>query len=118
MAHESEQLPCKRCGVLFYCDKHVIENCQCNAVTVGNDTRRFLENTTWGCLCSNCLAEMDARVTYAQEHTFPKPEDLIEGLHYYLENGFWVFTEQYHILRGHCCKSGCRHCAYGFKKKI
>jgi hypothetical protein len=28
----------------------------------------------------------------------------------------WVFTEFYHLLRGHCCKNGCRHCVYGHKK--
>lgn len=36
---------------------------------------------------------------------------------YYLENGLMVFTEAYHLKRGHCCKNGCRHCPYGFKKK-
>lgn len=116
MAQESEQLSCKRCGMLFTCAKQAIESCQCDGVNVGSATRRFLENTTWGCLCSKCLREIDVRVAYAQEHVFPTSDELIEGLHYYLENGFWVFTEQYHILRGHCCKSGCRHCAYGFKK--
>ncbi|MFD2521698.1 DUF5522 domain-containing protein [Emticicia soli] len=36
---------------------------------------------------------------------------------YYMEGEFMVFTEKYHKKRGHCCKSGCRHCPYGFKKK-
>ena len=36
---------------------------------------------------------------------------------YYWENGLMVFTEAYHLKRGTCCKSGCRHCPYGFKKK-
>jgi hypothetical protein len=31
---------------------------------------------------------------------------------YYLENGKVVFTPQYHIQRGGCCGSGCRHCPY------
>ena len=31
---------------------------------------------------------------------------------YYLENGKVVFTPKYHIDRGHCCGSGCRHCPY------
>ena len=31
---------------------------------------------------------------------------------YYLENGKVVFTPKYHIQRGHCCGSGCRHCPY------
>jgi hypothetical protein len=36
---------------------------------------------------------------------------------YYMENGFMVFTEAYHLKRGYCCKNGCRHCPYGFSKK-
>lgn len=36
---------------------------------------------------------------------------------FYIENGYVVFTEFYHLKRGNCCKSGCRHCPYGFKKK-
>ena len=26
-----------------------------------------------------------------------------------------IFTEKYHLKRGYCCKSGCKHCPYGFK---
>lgn len=37
---------------------------------------------------------------------------------YYWENGLMVFTEAYHRRRGYCCKSGCRHCPYGFKKEV
>jgi hypothetical protein len=29
-----------------------------------------------------------------------------------LENGKVVFTPEYHIERGDCCGSGCRHCPY------
>lgn len=36
---------------------------------------------------------------------------------YYIENGLVVFTEAYHLKRGYCCKSGCRHCPYGYKKE-
>jgi Family of unknown function (DUF5522) len=35
---------------------------------------------------------------------------------FYFENGLMVFTEAYHLKRGYCCQSGCRHCPYGFKK--
>lgn len=31
---------------------------------------------------------------------------------YYLEGGFTVFTAAYHLKRGYCCGSGCRHCPY------
>ena len=34
---------------------------------------------------------------------------------YYLsEEGFIIFTEQYHAKRGYCCKSSCKHCPYGY----
>jgi hypothetical protein len=43
---------------------------------------------------------------------------LIEGEDYYLApEGYKVFTEKYHLKRGYCCRSGCRHCPYGFDKK-
>lgn len=37
--------------------------------------------------------------------------------YYYTPEGFVVFTAAYHLKRGYCCKNGCRHCPYGFKKK-
>ena len=46
----------------------------------------------------------------------PQQEPLVEGRDFYIENGFYVFTEHYHKKRGYCCKNGCRHCAYGFSK--
>ena len=38
-----------------------------------------------------------------------------EGLHYYIEEGNYVFTELYHRERGYCCSNGCRHCCYSPK---
>jgi hypothetical protein len=35
------------------------------------------------------------------------PED------YYFEGPLMVFTAAYHLKRGYCCGSGCRHCPYG-----
>jgi hypothetical protein len=35
---------------------------------------------------------------------------------YYNENGHIVFTAQYHLKRGYCCRSQCRHCPYDNKK--
>jgi hypothetical protein len=43
--------------------------------------------------------------------------DLVEGEDYYLENGNWVFTAKFLRDRGYCCRSGCRHCPYGFVKE-
>jgi len=42
---------------------------------------------------------------------------LEEGDYYISEEGYKVFTEQYHLKRGYCCESGCRHCPYGYDKK-
>ncbi|MDB5121740.1 MAG: hypothetical protein JWN56_2958 [Sphingobacteriales bacterium] len=39
---------------------------------------------------------------------------LIENEDFYWENGFMVFTESYHLKRGHCCKNKCRHCPWKF----
>lgn len=36
---------------------------------------------------------------------------------YLSEEGFKVFTEKYHLKRGYCCKSGCRHCPYNYNKR-
>jgi hypothetical protein len=45
-------------------------------------------------------------------------QPLKEGEDYYLnEQGLMVFTAKYHLKRGYCCQSGCRHCPYGFNKK-
>jgi hypothetical protein len=43
--------------------------------------------------------------------------ELIEGIDYYMEGGFMVFTAQYLRDRGYCCASGCRHCPYGFERE-
>jgi hypothetical protein len=31
---------------------------------------------------------------------------------FYVEGGLLVYTAAYHIKRGVCCGSGCRHCPY------
>ena len=35
-----------------------------------------------------------------------EPED------YYFDGPYLVFTAVYHLKRGSCCNSGCRHCPY------
>lgn len=41
-----------------------------------------------------------------------KAQPLEEGDYYMNEQGFMVFTEQYHKKRGFCCGSKCKHCPY------
>lgn len=40
------------------------------------------------------------------------PED-----YYMSDEGYIVFIDKYHLKRGYCCKSGCKHCPYGYDKK-
>lgn len=53
---------------------------------------------------------------YKDRESRPEPEsvsdmDLLPG-DTYREGPYLVFTEQYHLRRGYCCNSGCRHCPY------
>ena len=48
---------------------------------------------------------------------FKKPIPLEEGDYYVNEQGYRVFTKKYHLKRGYCCKSGCKHCPFGYDKK-
>jgi Family of unknown function (DUF5522) len=43
----------------------------------------------------------------------PKTNPALEPEDYYMEGGLMVFTEAYHLKRGSCCGSGCRHCPWG-----
>ena len=40
---------------------------------------------------------------------------LKEGIDFYYENGYMVFTEKYLRDRGYCCGKGCRHCPYQYE---
>ncbi len=42
------------------------------------------------------------------------PTAALEPEDYYFEGPYLVFTAAYHLKRGYCCGSGCRHCPYGF----
>jgi hypothetical protein len=109
--------PCPRCNASFECKKNDIASCQCNTIVLSEATSDFLAKTQFDCLCATCLLHFENLVTTSKAHHFPQKGDVfVENLHYYTENNYWVFTEMFHLLRGHCCKSGCRHCPYGFKK--
>jgi hypothetical protein len=41
-----------------------------------------------------------------------KTTEPVEEKDFYWENEFLVFTRHYHLNRGRCCGSGCRHCPY------
>jgi hypothetical protein len=42
--------------------------------------------------------------------------DLIEGVHYYInQDGYIVLTEKYHLEKGFCCGMYCLHCPYNYE---
>ncbi|MFL6256551.1 MAG: DUF5522 domain-containing protein [Pyrinomonadaceae bacterium] len=45
--------------------------------------------------------------------TLKESRPLVEGVDFYREGAYVVFTAAYHLRRGSCCKSGCRHCPFG-----
>ena len=47
----------------------------------------------------------------------PAPANLEPDDFYYSPEGYLVFTEKFHLKRGFCCRSGCRHCPYGYDPK-
>lgn len=48
---------------------------------------------------------------------FSKLQDLDPDDYYKTPEGYIVFTEKYHLKRGYCCKSGCKHCPYDYNPK-
>ena len=51
-------------------------------------------------------------MTDKAEQLAPRPTPK-EGEDFYWEGPYMVFTEAWHLKRGYCCGSACRHCPYG-----
>ncbi|MGD0736857.1 MAG: DUF5522 domain-containing protein [Terracidiphilus sp.] len=47
----------------------------------------------------------------------PAPPPKLAPEDYYYEGEYIVFTAAYHLKRGSCCGSGCRHCPYGISSQ-
>ena len=47
---------------------------------------------------------------------FSSRKDMDSKDYYLSDDGYIVFTESYHLKRGYCCKSSCKHCTYDYKK--
>ena len=61
----------------------------------------------------SCITAKNINFTSMKEYI-----PLEEGDYYLSEEGYRVFTEQYHLKRGYCCESNCRHCPYGFNARL
>ncbi|MBF0598099.1 cysteine-rich CWC family protein [Faecalibacter rhinopitheci] len=106
---------CKRCHKEFTCTCDNITNCDCSKIELYNVTKEYLAKTSYDCICNNCLEEVNNYALLSEKYPFPQhPTQYIEGIHYYLDGQYWVFTNYFHYLKGSCCKNNCRHCAYGY----
>jgi hypothetical protein len=120
-----KQKNCSTCGTDFNCGLTESNGgCWCN-----NFPAIFTMNLEIDCLCPDCLKE--ATIAKINEYVsnltpkealnnkakdLPKTTKQIEGIDFYSENEYKVFTTWHHLKRGSCCQNGCRHCPYGFKK--
>ena len=58
------------------------------------------------------MSERDAERTVHEEDDPSQKQDELQPGDFYFEGQYMVFTEAYHLRRGYCCNSGCRHCPY------
>lgn len=42
---------------------------------------------------------------------------LVENIDYILVDGYRIFTKEYLLKRGFCCKNSCKNCPYKNKNK-
>jgi hypothetical protein len=50
--------------------------------------------------------------TDAQTKNPTEPATKLAPEDFYYEGPYLVFTAAYHLKRGYCCNSNCRHCPY------
>lgn len=97
---------CSICGERFGCGANdSSQSCWCEELP------RVEIVTGMDCRCPKCLGGIVNQQERGNERGTP-PVELVEGVDYYLEGSCLVFTALYHLKRGYCCESGCRHCPY------
>ena len=113
---------CTQCAADFSCRAN--RPCWCTSLPVLDD---YFPREPCGlcpeCLKSRTLEQISQAVAKFEAGETDNPaapylgqtqtQSLIEGIDYTIEGGVaLVFTAWYHLKRGECCDSGCRHCLY------
>lgn len=82
--------------------------CWCVAVEVPAELLALVpeHSRNRACICAGCIAKFHARKS---AHV---PHSASAGDFYFDADGRMVFTAAYHLRRGYCCGSNCRHCPY------
>jgi len=105
---------CPRCHAVFTCGAaQVDESCWCERLP----HVPLIADERTDCFCPQCLSEAIAKLNVPESRASEVLNQqalplLKEGQDYYVEGGVMVFTAAYHLSRGYCCDSGCRHCPY------
>ena len=118
-SHTPKQKICSKCAASFTCGPEKRpEKCWCD----GLPHAPLVASEDQGCLCPKCLQLAISTLSSEQDNVaddrpLTKTEKssqpaLVEGEDYYYEGEMIVFTARYHLRRGYCCESGCRHCPY------
>jgi len=93
---------CQRCTALCYKGPCWCFGLEIPANLLGRVPEEFKNQA---CICQKCI-----ELALREEHRAkPLPA---KGGEFYFEAGLIVFTAAYHLRRGYCCGSGCRHCPY------
>ena len=112
----TSNMNCPRCTNEMTCRPDDIAQCPCTDIAISDKLKTFLSKTSYDCLCNSCLKELESllnKINEDEQHVSNK--ELVKGVHFYIDQGQYVFTEYYHIQRGSCCENQCRHCAYGLR---
>ena len=106
---------CSGCHAVFSCGAaQADEKCWCESLP----HVPLIADERTDCFCPQCLSEAIAKLNASDSgpangvNQKPSLPLLREGEDYYVERGAVVFTAAYHLSRGYCCDSGCRHCPY------
>lgn len=80
--------------------------CWCESVSIPAEVLVGIPPALQGkaCLCQAC--------TRSDPGDSASTPDETEADSYFTEDGRMVFTRAYHLRRGYCCGSGCRHCPF------
>jgi hypothetical protein len=108
----SDPANCPICGEANQCqlctDSAYKGPCWCASVKIPAEllARVPAEDVNKSCICKRCI-----EATLRESHR-KTPLQARAGDFYFEAGGLLVFTEAYHLRRGYCCASGCRHCPY------
>ena len=115
MVNSPTEKTCTRCHAVFTCGAaQADESCWCERLP----HVPLIADELTDCFCPQCLREAIAKLNAPesgpnevrdQQASWPL---LREGQDFYVEGGVMVFTAAYHLRRGYCCDSGCRHCPF------